>query len=1176
MRKNSIKRFLTIFAVIAAMSLIMVACAKPQDTGKLIVSIDAVSTIEVKTQFKPEVKLLSGANYTLTIILSPVDSAAAVSAGAFTPDKLGEYKYKITASKAGRENEEEIKTVTAVDTTAPLVDGTPKIFSDDKSTTITFAEMINNLSVTDNFDFTAPSIIFKELYKESTKIDLANGATSYTFLSAGNYKAVFETADSSLNVTEIEILISINGLDVPNTADINKIVGDRLSLPEYSILPQNSGTVKIMFDGFEVSAANLPIITKEQIGTKVLQLQYFVNGNNSAVADETISVNVVISDITIDAVMDFDGKEKGFTSKVPAGIINDSSATVSIKLKKPGETVFTAVTAGAAITYADAGNYTYEYTATKGSYAVTKTFANYVRNINEMLSFENGSFSSAWESTGSSNSGTDPILTSEQTKFGDNSVKMVLPKNTYTEILYANGGIVQKEYNTISIWIYSDIATSVRLGFAQVDDNKAWILDPNRSDVRNLTIGWNEVVSFIPESVLGAKIYGFRITNLGDATATIYADCATYYSDNYIIEKSAKTDVVKGSEVDLNNYFTITGTSEAATVTITAQRGTIALRTYTAPDSTGSDKITVTITETGKTTRTLEINLSIISVAFTVADKYDGSYEVNTDIDVKQATQVGAINPVITVELENSNDEKTIVTGNKFKALVTGWHKVIYTLTCDNESASIVIKESFYISAKGEVASFEDFAGSGRKFANTAGSSVGVSAPTLDSTVSKNGTTSMKIVLAAGKQVMMNFDGEEFMTKPSQYNTINLWINSSIASTVRVGIAQNDENCWWFIDPNSSATYDVKIGWNEIKIDIPQIKGSGNVVSLALTNLGDTEGTFNMDSICFVTEMQIKATDKNKQVILGTQVDLGEYISVAESEDYSVSIKVDDVAISAETYTFAQEKEYTVQFDVTDNVTALVKSLVIKINSVGVSITVDGYDNTVMGTNVTIKTSTVVGTEKAVTVKVTKPDGTVVTVTEGANLALIEGGWYKIEYTQTYDTDKTKVETKKFYVGYENEIASFEDYALSGKDIHSNIGTATSSGNFSNEQAYLGEYSMKFTNINKGERAQILYAGGAAGTAPVITNHEFNKAKVWVYSESAVKVCIALQGDAGWLTSTSEIIDLVAGWQEITMNITGNTNSLYLASIFVDKMTDGTNGTAESIYLDCIRFVNEL
>ena len=78
-----------------------------------------------------------------------------------------------------------------------------------------------------------------------------------------------------------------------------------------------------------------------------------------------------------------------------------------------------------------------------------------------------------------------------------------------------------------------------------------------------------------------------------------------------------------------------------------------------------------------------------------------------------------------------------------------------------------------------------------------------------------------------------------------------------------------------------------------------------------------------------------------------------------------------------------------------------------------------------------------------------------------------------------------------------------------------------------------------------------------------------------------MSVTIGIQGggdsDAewGWLTSTDSVITLQAGWQELTLDRNAMSGSKYISSIFVDKRTEGTDGVAESIYIDCIRFVNE-
>ena len=428
---------------------------------------------------------------------------------------------------------------------------------------------------------------------------------------------------------------------------------------------------------------------------------------------------------------------------------------------------------------------------------------------------------------------------------------------------------------------------------------------------------------------------------------------------------------------------------------------------------------------------------------------------------------------------------------------------------------------------------------------------------------------------------MLNYETSEFAPKPMEYNTIRVFVHSDIATTVRLGIGQNGDP-WWFIDPNSSATYDLSVGWNELAIAIPTVRGSGDVACFAISNLGSENATFHVDALCFVTEMTIDRVEGVNSVTLNTPVDLTNFVTVSESDDYELTVSVNGETVIGQTYTFTEKGEYTIAYTALDKASGLQKELTFVLTAVAASITVPEYDNAVLNTQITVKNSEVTGAEKNVSVKLKKPDGTESDVNEGDLFVASVGGWYQTVYTLTYGVESQKSVTKTFYVGYENELASFEDIPRNGQGISDNIGTATSSVSVSEEQAYFGSRSLKFTNVNKDERAQITYDGNPTiGTAPIISDHAYNKIKMWVYSETAVSVTIAIQGggnsDAewGWLTSPSDVTVLQSGWQEITLDRGSTAESRYISSIFVDKKTEGTNGTAESIYIDCIRFVSE-
>ncbi len=1153
------------------------ACLGKTKDEKLLIALKAERAVEVNSAFKPEVTVAEGGRYELSVTKAPKNAEIpTVTDNAFVPDRLGDYTYKIVVTKEGQEPEEQSGTVQAVDSTPPVVSGEVKKYTVKRGETLVFSEMVDNLSVSDSYDTTVAILRFKKIFKDETEVDLGQESAQFTFAQAGNYKVVFSAADGSANETLVTVAVTVAGFDVSDASDIELFVGDTLSIPGYTVLPEGAGTVKLFLDGEEISASNLPVFT--QPGEHTLKLGYFIQGNDSSTPDETAEIAVKVKDIEIFYAIDAEGKEVGFTGKIPQAIVNDPNAEATLTLQKPGEAQGSAVTPSEPITYETNGYYIYVFSVTKGEIKRSATTEVYIREKNELLSFENARGGNAWDGLGATNTEIEPALSEEQAKYGKYSVKMVLPQGRNNELVYNTGMPVGKVYNTVSFWIYSSAATELRMGLAQNDSGNWWLLNPENSESFKVSVGWNQISLMIANTAGNGQIGTLRLTNIGAAEATVYVDGISFSSDNYILEKNAPKEFVKGSVVDLNNYFEVVGISETTQVEIRAEKGEISLREYTAPTQTGKDRVTIVVSEDGKTTRTLVIEFTIISVSFEVSDNYDFYYDMDEEISVRKPTQSGAVNPVIKVELVVGK-ERTEIEGNTFAVGTAGWVSIVYTLTCDNEPEPIVLVKEFYVREIGEVLTFEDYVGSGRTYENTAGSSAGIADPAIDDSFAKSGNNSMKFVLGCNQQAMLNYTTSEHAPKPETYNTIRLALHSDVETSVRIGIGQNG-NPWWFIDPNSSAVYPVRPGWNEIVISIPEAKGSGAVACLALTNLGGEAAVFHLDSVRFLTEINVSGTNEPKQAISGSEIDLAKFVSVTDSDGYTLTVKVDGETLSGTKYTFAADGIYEISFTAKDNKSGVEKTYSFELVVKSISLSAAGYANSVLDAQITVHPCTVEGVAKNVTVKVIKPDGAESSVTEGGTFKADQGGWYRVTYMQPGANGETLTLEKTFYVGYENELMSFEEFARNGQGV-ANIGTSTSGVEISAEQAYFGKYSLKFTNLNQGDRAQTAYDGNPiSGTAPVISDNAYNKIRLWVYSETEASVTIAIQGggsdaDWGWLTDTEAVTHLRAGWQEITFERNFLGESKYVASIFVDKKTEGTNGVAESVYIDCIRFVNE-
>lgn len=1186
------KKFMFVLCgvLLAAIAVFFAACKNSeQEQEKLLTDVKAETAVEVNTLFKPEVTLASGAAYTLSIVSVPAGAETpTVEDNAFTPDRLGEYGYKIVASKSGRENEEYSGKVTAVDTTGPVVSGEVKSFNIPKGETLTFAEMLEGLTYSDNYDTQISAPVLARLTRGGSAVEVPADSTEYTFAAAGNYEAVFTVSDSSANTTEISVSVTVGGLDIADSSDRLAYVGDTLVLPEFSIIPENSGTIKIFFDDEEISADALPVFDTDDVGEHTLAIYYYLNENDGSEPDDSVAIKITVENIEITASMDADGKEAGYKGNVPQAFVNDEKAVISVTLQRPEDDAAKSVQIGDEVEYGQAGWYTYVYTAVKGETEVSKTYKFYVKEVGEVISFEDVAGGNTWDNE------TTAELSGEQVKFGLSSLKLVLAANTgYAEVIY-NGAndtgttpthrpqIGKTEFNTASVWIYSDVATTVRFGLGA---SESWKIDPNSSNSYEIEVGWNKVEIFLSDTADWTEVGMLRVTNLGAEQATVYVDAVCFYTDLYLTEKNVSKDVVTGTTIDLNEYFSVSGASDAARIEITADKGAVDLREYTAPSETGKATITITASEEGKTTRTLTIELNIISVSFSVPDNYDTYYDKGATIGEKTYQQVGAINPEVEVLVTPATgDPFDISTADSFKVDVTGWTTVTYTLTCDNETQPIVITKTFYVREVGEAFSFEDYTGSGKTYDNMTGGTSGIPEAVIDTAPEtvKSGLNSMKLELGAGQQAMLNYATAEHASTPMDYNTIRVALHSTAATTVRLGFAQNGDP-WWFVDPNSSTTYEVVEGWNEIVVNVPaSTVKAGTLVAIALTNVGTAASVFHMDSIRFLTEMVVTPDAESVQVSLNSPYELTDYITVSESEAYTVSVKVNRTPLEDTTaYTFTSEGDYTVEYVVTDTASGLIKTVTITFNAVDAIITVEDYENVSLGAEIEIKASEVSGAQKNVSVSVVAPDGSETTVQEGGTYKIgdTDGGWYTVKYTLTYGDSQTKTLEKTFYAGYADEIASFENFDLDGQKYDTNTaGTATSTVEVSNEQAYFGEYSMKFTNTNQYDRAQINYSGGEGGGAPRIESNDFNKIKLWVYSETAVSVTIAIQGGGanwGWITSTEAVTQLDAGWNEITLDRSDAKVFEYIGAIFVDKKTEGTNGTPESIYIDCIRFVNE-
>ena len=567
----------------------------------LFTDADAANETEVNEVFKPVVTVQEGATYTLEIVTAPNGSSKpTVSENGFAPNALGDYTYKITVSKTGYESEEYTYSVTVIDTTKPVIAGTPvTVPTKFVGESITFADLITGLTITDNYD-TGLSLSLKELRKGEHTETVESGATEFTFTQSGNYTAVFSVKDSSNNETTVEIPVKVEGgIDFGAVDTVEIFVGDNLVVPEYTIPDTEGLTVTFYLDNSEITVgSDRNAGVQNTVGNYTLKAE-LKKADGTKIAEQTLTVKV--KDITVTQNTQFVGEDVTY-SEVLSGTADDPKATVEIKVTKPdGETV---TADESAFAFDAAGWYTVTFTAKKGEYTSDPVeVEGYVRDKGEVLSFESAASGADFGTTSNYRASNELNTDVNFVKYGKQSLKATyaadgINGDNYLVIPFS-ASINAGRFNQISLWIHASEACEVALSIQNGD--LAWAVGSKTQ----LQAGWNQVSVGLDKED-STVINALRCVNYSMIAPTLYFDAICFAYDWHIVSNlNGATQVDVNATLDLTTLYTLIGgeLAEGVTVTASADKG--------APAEGGSTvTVTLTASKNGET-KTLALQVYV-------------------------------------------------------------------------------------------------------------------------------------------------------------------------------------------------------------------------------------------------------------------------------------------------------------------------------------------------------------------------------------------------------------------------------------------------------------------------------------------------------------------------------------------------------------------------------------
>lgn len=575
----------------------------------LFTDADAANETEVNEVFKPVVTVQEGATYTLEIVTAPNGSSKpTVSENGFAPNALGDYTYKITVSKTGYESEEYTYSVTVIDTTKPVIAGTPvTVPTKFVGESITFADLITGLTITDNYD-TGLSLSLKELRKGEHTETVESGATEFTFTQSGNYTAVFSVKDSSNNETTVEIPVKVEGgIDFGAVDTVEIFVGDNLVVPEYTIPDTEGLTVTFYLDNSEITVgSDRNAGVQNTVGNYTLKAE-LKKADGTKIAEQTLTVKV--KDITVTQNTQFVGEDVTY-SEVLSGTADDPKATVEIKVTKPdGETV---TADESAFAFDAAGWYTVTFTAKKGEYTSDPVeVEGYVRDKGEVLSFESAASGADFGTTSNYRASNELNTDVNFVKYGKQSLKATyaadgINGDNYLVIPFS-ASINAGRFNQISLWIHASEACEVALSIQNGD--LAWAVGSKTQ----LQAGWNQVSVGLDKED-STVINALRCVNYSMIAPTLYFDAICFAYDWHIVSNlNGATQVDVNATLDLTTLYTLIGgeLAEGVTVTASADKGTVNGMQFTAPAEGGSTvTVTLTASKNGET-KTLALQVYV-------------------------------------------------------------------------------------------------------------------------------------------------------------------------------------------------------------------------------------------------------------------------------------------------------------------------------------------------------------------------------------------------------------------------------------------------------------------------------------------------------------------------------------------------------------------------------------
>lgn len=565
----------------------------------LFTDADAANETEVNEVFKPVVTVQEGATYTLEIVTAPNGSSKpTVSENGFAPNALGTYTYKIIVSKMGYESEEYTYSVTVTDTTKPVIAGTPmSVPTKFVGESITFADLITGLTVTDNYDG-GLTLAFKEMKKGETTVTVETNATQFTFAQSGNYTVIFAVKDASNNEETVEIPVKVEGgIDFGDVDTVEIFVGDDLVIPVYTIPDTEGLTVTFYLNDSEITVeADRNAGVQNTVGNYTLKAE-LKKADGSKIAEQTLSVKV--KDITVTQNTQFVGKDITY-SEVLSGTADDPKATVEIKVTKPDGTEVTADSN--AFEFTAPGYYTVTFTAKKGEYTSDPVeVEGYVRDKGEAISYE------GMTSTDVNNGEINTDLA--YVKFGKQSFKQTISANldAWTSTLVKPLSVGKA--NQITLWIYADKACTVGI---KVQKENPWAVTDQSE--KTLIQGWNQITVAFEAAIQGAETFGgLNIANKGNEQVTLYLDDISFAYEWQILEKAdAAKEVDANGTLDLTTLYTlIEGEGVEVTATAEAGKGTVNGMQFTAPAEGGSTvTVTLTASKNGET-KTLALQVYV-------------------------------------------------------------------------------------------------------------------------------------------------------------------------------------------------------------------------------------------------------------------------------------------------------------------------------------------------------------------------------------------------------------------------------------------------------------------------------------------------------------------------------------------------------------------------------------